>query len=180
MQIPLRLVAIRIEGAKTMRSSFLARLCKPYIDPTVQNTPLNRFVYGQRLNHVMPGQSTTLPAVLQLLSSVASDVASLDQFADLAASLEPSTTSTLSSPHQKPSVEDVDIVLQCKEKPRYFVKTSTDVGNGEGNATIQARIRNLLGGAEVGDISALMGTRTRRAFQVSSIYRHTKVSYKIL
>lgn len=29
---------------------------------------------------------------------------------------------------------DVDVVFKAREKGRYFVKTATEMGNGEGNA----------------------------------------------
>lgn len=33
--------------------------------------------------------------------------------------------------------EDVDIVLRVKEVPRFYLKTATDVGDGEGSAVRQ-------------------------------------------
>jgi outer membrane protein insertion porin family len=30
--------------------------------------------------------------------------------------------------------EDVDVIFKTREKGRYFIKTSTEMGNGEGNA----------------------------------------------
>lgn len=164
------MAAIRIEGAKAIRSSFLARLCRPYIDPSIKSSSLlNRLIYGHRLDQVMPGQPSSLPGLLNLLAAVGTDLSGLDVFADMSASLEPSGAGeeTIEGSLRVPSAEDVDIVLTCKEQPRYYLKSSTDVGNGEGNAAIQARIRNVFGGAETADMSATMGTRTRRAFHAS-------------
>jgi outer membrane protein insertion porin family len=161
--VPLRLAAIRIEGAKSLRPSFLGQLCRPYLEAALKPTLLNRLFYSHRLDHVLPGQYTSLSSILDLTSSIASDLTSLDLFQDITATLRPSQVGV--------TVEDVDIVLACKEKGNYFLKTSTDVGNGEGNATIQARIRNMFGGAERAEFSAMMGTKTRRAFNVSQINR---------
>jgi outer membrane protein insertion porin family len=30
--------------------------------------------------------------------------------------------------------EDVDVIFKTREKGRYFIKTATEMGNGEGNA----------------------------------------------
>jgi outer membrane protein insertion porin family len=131
------------------------------MDPSLQSTSLKKLFYSHRLEHVLPGQYATFPSILALTQSLGSDLTSLDLFSDIDATLQPSQTSL--------SVEDVDIVLACKEKGLYFLKTSTDVGNGEGNATIQGRIRNCFGGAERAEISATMGTKTKRAFNVSRL-----------
>jgi outer membrane protein insertion porin family len=145
------------------------------VDPTLKATTLNQFLYSYRLNHVLPGQYTTLDSIADLTSAIGLDLTSLDVFSDIQATLQPSQNSSSSSfgpggssNNNGLTMEDVDVVLSCKEKGNYFIKTSSDVGNGEGNATIQARIRNLFGGAERAEFSATMGTKTRRAFDVSS------------
>lgn len=109
------------------------------MDPSLRPILLNKLIYADRLDHVLPGQYASLSSILILTQSLGSDLTSMDLFADIDATLQPSKTGL--------SVEDVDIVLSCKEKGNYFLKTSTDVGNGEGNATIQGRIRNCFGGA---------------------------------
>jgi outer membrane protein insertion porin family len=157
--VPLRLTSIRIEGAASLRTSFLTQLCKPYMDPSLHPTLLNKLIYSHRLEHVLPGQYASLSSILALTQSLGTDLTSMDLFSDIDATLQPSISSL--------SAEDVDIVLSCKERGNYFLKTSTDVGNGEGNATIQGRIRNRFGGAERAEVSATMGTKTRRAFNVS-------------
>jgi outer membrane protein insertion porin family len=164
--VPLRLSSIRIEGAQAMRPSFLSRICRPYVDTSLRPpSTLNRWLYGHRLDQVLPGQQTSLPGLLGVLASIGTDVGSLEAIADVSASLEPSRMddrSTLETQQQ-----DVDVVLRCKMRPRLFIKSSTDVGNGEGNAAIQAQLRNVFGGAETADFQATVGTRTRRAFNGS-------------
>lgn len=162
----LRLNAIRISGAgRALRPSFLASLCRPYLDPTLstQNAdvlPLNTLYYGSRTSHVLPGQPTTLASVLALTSSLAGDLDKLDVFRNIEASLAPSVFPGASE-------EDVDVILACgRPKGRVFLKSSTDVGNGEGSASVQGRIRNVFGGAETLQGSATFGTRTRQAFNV--------------
>ena len=51
----------------------------------------------------------------------------LDIFSEVEAGLE-SSTDVFAGP------EDVDLVLKVKEASRYFLRTATDVGDGEGNA----------------------------------------------
>lgn len=36
--------------------------------------------------------------------------------------------------------EDVDLVIKVKEASKYFVRTATDVGDGEGNAVSPSRL----------------------------------------
>lgn len=129
------------------------------MDQTLQTTFINRLLYSHRLDHILPGQQASLSSILALTQSIGMDLSLLDLFNNIDATLQPSKIAH--------SVEDVDIVLSCQEKGRYFLKTSTDVGNGEGNATIQARIRNCFGGAERAEFSATMGTKTTRSFNVS-------------
>lgn len=61
----------------------------------------------------------------------------------------------------------MDVVIDVKEKSRMFLKSSTDVGNGEGSASVNGRVRNLFGGAESLEGSCTFGTRTKRALHVS-------------
>lgn len=173
--IPLRLASIRIEGAKNLRPSFLSALCRPYMDATLKpEQPLHRLLYAHRLGFTLPGQPTSIPALLALTQSLGQDLSSFDIFSDIAASLTPaispngaSSSSTAASLSQ--SAQDVDVVLRCQEKGRFFLKTSTEVGNGEGNGVVQARIRNVLGGAESLEGSASIGTKTRKSFAIALV-----------
>ncbi|SJX63133.1 related to SAM50-essential component of the SAM or TOB complex of the mitochondrial outer membrane [Sporisorium reilianum f. sp. reilianum] len=162
----LRLNAIRISGAgRALRPGYLASLCRPYMDPYLSDQNpnaniLNSLYYGSRTSHVLPGQPTTLPSILALTSSLAGDLDKLDVFRNIEASLAPSIFPGASE-------EDVDVILACgKPKGRVFLKSSTDVGNGEGSASVQGRIRNVFGGAETLQGSATFGTRTKQAFNL--------------
>lgn len=162
----LRLNAIRISGAgRALRPGYLASLCRPYMDPSLSDqnpnaSILNSLYYGSRTSHVLPGQPTTLPSILALTSSLAGDLDKLDVFRNIEASLAPSIFPGASE-------EDVDVILACgKPKGRVFLKSSTDVGNGEGSASVQGRIRNVFGGAETLQGSATFGTRTKQAFNL--------------
>lgn len=64
----------------------------------------------------------------------------------------------------------MDVIFKVREKSRVFLKSSTDVGNGEGSASVQGRLRNIFGGAETLEGSATFGTRTKQALHVSPIF----------
>ncbi|GAB5587348.1 hypothetical protein Unana1_02248 [Umbelopsis nana] len=61
----------------------------------------------------------------------------------------------------------LDVIFQVKEKSRFFLKTGTEIGNGEGNMNGSIVIRNVFGGAEMLETSASFGTRNSSAFQFS-------------
>ncbi|KAJ9607785.1 hypothetical protein H2200_007864 [Cladophialophora chaetospira] len=77
-------------------------------------------------------------------------------YIDKPSQTDPSTTPT-----------DVAVYYSVKEKSRIFAKTGTDLGNAEGSAYANVQWRNLLGGAEVLDVNASIGTRTRSSYQVA-------------
>ncbi|KAE8258906.1 hypothetical protein A4X13_0g1362 [Tilletia indica] len=54
-----------------------------------------------------------------------------------------------------------------KLKTRYFLKSSTDVGNGEASARLQGHLVHFLGGLETLQGSASVGSRTRRALDLN-------------
>lgn len=62
---------------------------------------------------------------------------------------------------------DIDFYLSVREKSRVLLKTGTDVGNAEGSAYGNLLLRNLFGGAELLNINASFGTRTRSAYQAA-------------
>lgn len=62
---------------------------------------------------------------------------------------------------------DIDVYLSVREKSRILLKTGTDVGNAEGSAYGNLRLRNVFGGAETLNLNASLGTRTRSAYQAS-------------
>jgi outer membrane protein insertion porin family len=97
--------------------------------------------------------------VLERTRALSNRLARFDLFSSLSASLE-------KSPSIFASDEDVDLVLNVQEKSRFFLRTATDVGNGEGNATGTARIRNAFGGAETLEANVAFGTKTKSSFQI--------------
>ncbi|KAJ6491389.1 surface antigen-domain-containing protein [Mycena vitilis] len=65
------------------------------------------------------------------------------------------------------SKHDVDLVFTTREKGRFYAKSSTEVGNNEGGASLVARLRNVFGGAETFEANLSFGTTTRTAFNAT-------------
>lgn len=55
-------------------------------------------------------------------------------------------------------------VVQLLPRKRYFAKTGTNVGNGEGNGYITFQLRNFLKGGENLIFDATIGTRTKSSY----------------
>ncbi|KWU44573.1 DEAD/DEAH box helicase domain protein [Rhodotorula sp. JG-1b] len=101
----------------------------------------------------------TLRSLLKATRQLTETLESFDIYRGIDATLERSDSAFAER-------EDVDIVLRVKEAPKYFLRTATDVGDGEGTATGTAKIRNAFGGAEVIEGNVSFGTRTKSAFQL--------------
>jgi len=150
---PLHLNSIRIVGATGTRTGFLARVVAPYLASSSSSS-------SSASSSSSTPTSDTLRQVLQTTREVTDKLERLDIFSAVEAGLE-------SSKGIYSTEEDVDLVIKVREASKYFIKTATDVGDGEGNATATARIRNALGGAETLEGSASFGTRTKSSFNVS-------------
>lgn len=122
LDTPLRLNAIRVVGAKATRPSFLSNLLAPSL-PTLPP--------ASYLSALPPTPSTTPPSTLRSILSTTRNLTGLlsqfDIFNSVEASLE-------TSPNVLAEAEDVDIVFTVKEAPRFYLRTATDIGDGEGNA----------------------------------------------
>lgn len=104
----MRLASVRVEGAVHTRKSFLGSLVNPFLQkgaPEPQN----------------------LGSVLHDARTIGSLLQEADIFDSVIARVERST-GPLSQ------LGDVDLVFKTREKPRFFLKTSTEFGNNEGGA----------------------------------------------
>ncbi|KAH9039514.1 surface antigen-domain-containing protein [Lactarius pseudohatsudake] len=134
-----RVAAVRVDGAKNTRRSFLASLVHP---------------------HLRDHSSSSFESVLRTTRDIGHYLVQTDLFQSVQARLEPSA-----EPASKPG--DVDVIFTTHERPRFFLKTSTEVGNSEGNASATSRIRNVFGGAETFEANVSFGTKTRRSFHAT-------------
>ncbi|GLB39335.1 putative surface antigen [Lyophyllum shimeji] len=137
---PMNVSAVRVEGAKATRDSFLRSL----INPQLAAAP----------------SPSTLESVLHTTRRISHILQQTDIFQAVEAKVE-RAQHVLSQPG------DVDIVFKTREKGRFFLNTSTELGNNEGNASATGRIRNVFGGAEVFEANVSFGTKTRRSFRAS-------------
>lgn len=173
----LRLNAIRIQGLKQTRHSFLASVCRPYADPSAQEAWLAAWRYGHRVHYPLPGQPTTIFEIIQSATSLSSDISKMDIVKEISVQLEPAQ-----HPVQN-AAEEVDVVLRIQPASRFFLKTSTSIGNSEGTAIVQGKMRNLFGGAESLEGSATWGTRTKHSYNVRrsmltpACLHHTRVCF---
>ncbi|TFY82057.1 hypothetical protein EWM64_g1952 [Hericium alpestre] len=142
LETPARLASVRIDGATHTRKSFLASLIDPHITP-----------FGA-------SDTSTFGSVLRATRDIGHLLQKTDIFSSVNAKLEPSR-----DPLALPG--DVDLTLLTRERGRLYLKTSTEVGNSEGNASATARVRNAFGGAETFEANVSVGTKTRRSFQAS-------------
>ncbi|CAO1635628.1 unnamed protein product [Parajaminaea phylloscopi] len=165
---PLRLANIRLVGSTNVRPGFLQKLCGPYLS---QASPLQRLLHSDsaRMHFSDPDTPKTLREIVTLSASLADDLQRLDLFKEIDVSFMPTPIDDLApSGSRIPSaLEDVDVVMQLRENPRFWLKSSSDVGNGEGSVSLQGRIRNLFGGGERLEGSYEVGTRTKTALQLN-------------
>ncbi|EFP83993.2 uncharacterized protein PGTG_09706 [Puccinia graminis f. sp. tritici CRL 75-36-700-3] len=102
------------------------------------------------------GQERTLPEIFKCSDELHDKLAKLGIFSHLQVSLAAS----------KDNPWGIDALVNVVERGRFFLKTSTDVGNGEGALTGLARARNLCGRAEVLEATVGLGNKTRASCQV--------------
>ncbi|KII84672.1 hypothetical protein PLICRDRAFT_701821 [Plicaturopsis crispa FD-325 SS-3] len=134
LQTPLRVGAVRVEGAHHTRRSFLNSLIHP----------------------LLPPDASTLESVLHTSRRISHVLNKTDIFQTLEAKIEKSRDVLAQD-------GNVDIVFKAREKGRLYLKTSTEFGNAEGNASVTGRVRNVFGGAESFEANMAFGTKTRRA-----------------
>ncbi|KAI0000630.1 surface antigen-domain-containing protein [Russula compacta] len=137
-----RIATVRVEGAKNTRRSFLADLVYPHLPHSSSHS--------------------SFESVLRATRDIGHYLVQADLFQSVHARLEPSADRAA-----KPN--DVDVIFSTRERPRLFLKTSTEVGNSEGNASATSRIRNVFGGGETFEANVSFGTKTRRSFHATFI-----------
>ncbi|GAA5854270.1 hypothetical protein JCM5353_000195 [Sporobolomyces roseus] len=156
LEVPLRLNSIRFLGATTIRPSFLSSIVAPYLSPL----PTPSFLSSSFPAPPPPSQQT-LKSLLRTTRELTEALEKFDIFRP--GTIEPTLVQSDSVLSGR---DEVDLVFNVKEQPKYFLRTATDVGDGEGNATGTAKIRNAFGGGETVEGNVSFGTRTKSAFQV--------------
>lgn len=108
---PARIVNVRVQGPTATRSSFLGFLIRPH------------------LNAPIPPSITegSLQDVLRRVDRITGVLERTDIFSSVQATVERSRSATAGE-------NDVDVILQVKDRSRMFLKGSTETGNAEGSA----------------------------------------------
>ena len=65
---------VRIQGLRNVRPSFLAGLCRPYVDASSGVTPFSAWWYGERASHALPGEPTTFKSLLDITTALGGDL----------------------------------------------------------------------------------------------------------
>ncbi|KAH8598666.1 surface antigen-domain-containing protein [Bisporella sp. PMI_857] len=140
--LPVTINSISFIGGRNTRRTFLDRLFNPLLS-TNRDHPY------------------TLAEALNKVSSTVTKLRRFEIFHEPISTFigRPDPTNPTSTP------SDIDIYIHARERGRILVKSGTDVGNVEGSAYANVKLRNLFGGAESLDLYASMGTRTRSAYQ---------------
>ncbi|ETW75963.1 hypothetical protein HETIRDRAFT_461096 [Heterobasidion irregulare TC 32-1] len=139
LDFPARIASVRVDGALHTRKTFLASLIDTY------------------LPHDQP---SNLASVLRTTREISHILQRTDVFKSIDVKLERSRAALAGE-------SDVDVIFTTQERGRFYVKTSTEVGNNEGSANATGRIRNAFGGAEVLEANVSVGTKTRRSFHAT-------------
>ncbi|KAI0819457.1 surface antigen-domain-containing protein [Trametes gibbosa] len=138
---PLNIASVRVRGAVRTRDTFLGSIIQPVLQSTDEKGP-------------------TLESVLRKTKEIKTLLEETDLFTQVEAVIDRSRDA-LAHP------DDVDVVFMTKERGRYFLNTSTQVGNNEGGASATARVRNAFGGAETFEANVAFATKTRMSFNAS-------------
>ncbi|TFL02734.1 mitochondrial protein [Pterulicium gracile] len=149
LETPMRIAAVRVEGAPKTRQSFLGFLIQPILsDPPASSSPEDLRT------------KENLSYVLHKTRHIGHILKETDLFHSVSARLERSEDNLAAA-------NDVDVVFKAREKGRFYLSTSTELGNEEGSASATGRIRNVFGGAETLEANIALGTKTRRAFRAA-------------
>ncbi|EMD31954.1 hypothetical protein CERSUDRAFT_119283 [Gelatoporia subvermispora B] len=145
LHTPLRIASVRVEGAVHTRESFLGYLVSPFLQEAATASDYKH---------------STLGSILHTTRHIGSLLQETDIFKDVHARLE-----TSRDPLARAG--DIDVVFKTREKGRFYLSTSTQVGNNEGGASATCRVRNAFGGAETFEANLSFATQTRMAFQAA-------------
>ncbi|KAF8434862.1 surface antigen-domain-containing protein [Boletus edulis BED1] len=134
---PVSLAAVRVLGADATSRAFLDWLIAP---------------------HLLTPNLSTFRDVLDTTTAISRALAASGLFRDQSVRIQPA---------EDGDPAHVDVVYNVRERGRFFIKTSTELGDGEGSASLEGRLVNLFGHADVLSLNASLGTKTKRAFDAS-------------
>ncbi|KAF8508251.1 surface antigen-domain-containing protein [Hysterangium stoloniferum] len=142
LKAPIRIREVRVLGAPCTRPSFLSYIINPI------------------LSSPDSAEDNTLEAALHTTRRVADILIRTDIFSSVNPTLERSY-------HPLAQEKDVNLVVRCQEKSRFFMKTATEIGNNEGTASMTGRSRNVFGGGEHFEAAISYGSHIKQTFTAS-------------
>lgn len=149
---PVRIKNVQVTNGQSFREGFLQAQLSPLLGKPIM--PLSAFFKGLERAHANLRQHDVLEAV----------VIGLHQLPRRGRLGFPSGVSGAGGAS---GAIDLVPVFNIVPQKRFFAKTGTNVGNGEGDGYIQLQAKNLFGGAESLVFDAVTGTRTPSSYLVS-------------
>ncbi|KAI8451813.1 surface antigen-domain-containing protein [Phakopsora pachyrhizi] len=147
------LSSIRVIGSKSTRPELLKRI---FEDSGLLSA--SDCQHGQR----------RLSEILRSTDGLYRTLSGLGIFSHLQISLDspPRSSSQRLRGQSSSDTTQIEAIIRLVERSRFFLKTSTDIGNGEGALTGLARMTNLYGNGEILEASLGLGSRTTSNFQL--------------
>ncbi|KZT39455.1 hypothetical protein SISSUDRAFT_1045638 [Sistotremastrum suecicum HHB10207 ss-3] len=136
-----KLVAIHVEGASHTRRGFLESIIEPYLAEASKT-------------------GVTLPEVLNATHRLGKVLVRTDAFREIRSQLRRNESIYGGK-------DELELLVKVKPRSRFFARTSTEIGNNEGSASINTTIRSLFQSADSMSASLSFGTRNRRALDFS-------------
>ncbi|OUM59607.1 hypothetical protein PIROE2DRAFT_46898, partial [Piromyces sp. E2] len=96
-------------------------------------------------------QAKTLKEILEETETICGKLNRFGIFNDLGVNLDVPKSKILDNENE------VDIIINLKEKPRFWARTGTEVGNNEGNLNASLNLRNPFGTGETFEANASYG-----------------------
>jgi len=108
-----------------------------------------RSLIEKQLNSLF--QAKTLKEILEETDSICGKLNRLGIFKELGVNLDVPQSKIIDSENE------VNVIINLKEKPRFWARTGTEVGNNEGNLNASVNLRNLFGSGENFEANASYG-----------------------
>lgn len=146
---PIKIQNVQTTNSQSFRDSFLAKQLQPLLQSDNTVVSLEKFlgdIDGVLKNFAKSG------TIENLLVSVHA--------------INPQT-SIFRRRNTKPDTINIVPVFNLVPIKRFFAKTGTNIGNGEGDGYIQFQLRNLFGGGENLEFDATSGTKTQSSYLIN-------------
>lgn len=138
--IPVKLRNVQVTNSQNFRDSFLQAQLRPLLGGSVMS--LADFLNGLELVHKLFMKHDVLQESMIGLHQLPKKIWN----------------------NKSPITIDMVPVFNVVPQKRFFAKTGTNIGNGEGDGYIQFQLKNIFGGAESLVFDAITGTKTPSSY----------------